>query len=797
MLPAAAPPAFTVQRVTTGVPYSGAIGTIAIDPRSARNVTVASLSGGAFASSDGGRSWHRVDGLRSDRVEALLYLPASHRLIATAAASYDLRASGLWVRDARAVWRRSAAVFPPGCSAASAWGISAQPDSGRLYVATDCGIAVGSADARQWHARSILGASPPYMSVVALGGRRAIVGGPNGFWYTRDGGATFRREKTGIGGVTGIRGLARDPRGGERAYAVTDAKRLYETRDGGATWHRIEAGAGSLSCGGDAFVKAAAQGGSVALYFGNRCDAKRTTFDARAEPFERAPAWTPLEVDHPDARDLAFEPGAERPVLMSTDGGLHASADATNFHLAASPATGLDALQVTGVAGQYVGASAAPDLYFTTQDDLLWAVRDGVATGSLAWEGFYLALARHVPEQRSSIVTYAVCGGCKNGAAGALLRNPHDWNDASPHQRAPVLAPGGQYVQQAAIGTNAPSMLAWSADRGATWRVLARFTLPLRGEPVLAGDALDPVAFQPVQSGTNADGTQIVRLATVTHLTSGAAAVRYPAMQGFGSLAVVPTAFAWFDVLGVDPEAPAHAIAPDAGDGDVKVTYDGGDRWIAIPALHALLSHGGRYALRLRANDRVATLVSAVAFCPGDSRRVLIATRAGGAYLSSDGGVGWQPVPGSGRIAYGDAIFWLDGCASAWIATYGSGIWRVTMPPLPAAEMPVAPALGPGLASLPPLAGPGIAITSGTIEEGERVLDPHDPLSVAVTHVPALGRFVLAVDGRAIANVAAGLPLLEYSAAPAFWPTGHHAVSVVDVSQSPAVTLSTSEFVVP
>ncbi|HTU82439.1 MAG TPA: hypothetical protein VMF61_09940 [Candidatus Acidoferrales bacterium] len=788
---------WSVRQVPTAVPYDGAVGSVAVDPLDARRIGVASIGGGAFGSRDGGRTWRHEDGLASDRVQTIAFLRDGTE-VATSARTFEARGGGgLWIRR-HGIWRRSAQVFPAGCTpAAGVWGIASGVHGATLYVATDCGMAAGSPDARRWRATTIVGASPPFMSIAGLGAGRIVVGGPNGFWYSRDAGKTFDRETTGIGGITGVRGLWADPRGGGRAYAATDAKALYETTDGGSTWNRIAAGAGSFSCGGDAFVKAVASGSQVALYFGNRCVTRAATFDRTEEPFAVALRWTTLECDHVDTYDLAFWPRSSRPYLMSSDGGLHVSADGTHFHAIAGAAGGLDALQVTSVVGQTVGDAPEPDLYFATQDDEIWALRAGVAAGSLAWEGFGLTAQPSVADDAQSFITYAICGGCKNATAGALLRDPGNWPDASAHQRPPVRLGDSQYVQQAGAGGAGPAALAATADRGKSWQRLVTISQPLRGLPQTSEDGARAVVWQPAQLGTAADGTETVGFVQAVAGTNGAWALRYPRMRGFGSLGVAPAGFAWNEVFSVAPGDPEKAIAVDATDGDVKMTGDYGDTWAPVPALRALMTGDGRYATGERASDRVASLVSAIAFCPDDDDVIAAGTRAGGVYVSTTGGRTWERVAGSAPVTFATSLYWFHDCGALWAATYGRGIWSLTAnaPARPPRATPAVSAPAPApVPSAPPVR---IALTSGSVEEGERVLDPHDPLDVTIASVPGAGRFVLAVDGRALTSVAAGLPSFRYSATPPFWPLGHHAVALVDVSQSPAVTVWTVPFIVP
>jgi len=93
---------------------------------------------------------------------------------------------------------------------------------------------------------------------------------------------------------------------------------------------------------------------------------------------------------------------------------------------------------------------------------------------------------------------------------------------------------------------------------------------------------------------------------------SPTASVYYPAMNGFGSLGINPTMFAWYEVFGVDPSNSSHLIAPDIFNQKIMETHDGGDNWSEIPLLTGAVSDGGRFNF----GNWVFPHASAVSFNP-------------------------------------------------------------------------------------------------------------------------------------------------------------------------------------
>jgi hypothetical protein len=661
-------------------PRNGPISTIGVDPENDFNVLVASEAGGLFRSFDGARNFRHEDSLRSNNTLGIAYL-GSGAIIVTAAWGFEAHGGGVWMQGAPwPNWTNLARVYsvfpePPQCSASpGAYDIAIEPDTGQVYIATDCGVAIGSPDAGTWHNIQISGASN-FRSITALGGGHLIVGGQDGVWYSSDAG--WRRAATEtLGNISNIHGLSRDPRGGGRAYAVNDSKQLYETTDFGVTWSQITADPGNSNCGGIAFAKAvtvpAQQGSQVRLYFGNACTTSVTSFDRSSEPTAAAPRWSDLiSIGRPgynDTRDLAFHPGTANPYLMSSDKGLEITTDGTHFDWVTRPWLGLDANEVTEVVGQYT-AGSSPDLYFATWHNGVYGVGAAHAAGACP-EGSGFGVLREVPAAAGVKISVGCWG--HNVIADPLFENVLDWPESTLGSTPPVILSQGTYVQGVEGG------LRYTTDTGATWRQIADIPYPLRDRPKPALLESDPTLIQAIQTGTER-GQQVIGLERVSGFSSGGTPMmRRAIMRRFGTIGVLPLQI-WSEVYAVDPNNAAHIIAADGFFNNVQISADGGTTWDEMPGLTDQVSHHGEYVMGRPAGDRTASLVSAISFCPDNSNRILIGTRQGGAYFSYNGGDAWIPVTGSDGIVNATSFFWLTDCSKAWVSTYGRGIWQIGM----------------------------------------------------------------------------------------------------------------------
>jgi photosystem II stability/assembly factor-like uncharacterized protein len=689
------------------IPNGGRANTIAAHPTDAHRYIVASETGGLFASADGGLTWHHVDTFSPFTPSAVAFVPADPSIV-IATTSDDFSTSGnggVWrSTDGGASWAQVAIVRPPSIPAdrLSAFEISFAPDTGDVFIGSTWGVLISHDRGASWTVSRVFTSSyPPFrsaVSVLAMPSGLILAGGSLGLKRSTDGGLTWTDPLTGPGSFEDLHAFARSPFRSDQAYAVTNnAGRLSVTEDGGNTWSAIgSAAAGGGGCGGIAFVKTRGHiffgpppfhllRRSIDLYFGNRCSTAKLVSRqiAGTSRFSYSGSWTPLNADHGDTRDLAFNPSGV-PSLLASDGGLHATSDGgANWAFVGGGRAGYNALQITEVKGQWIDDIARYDRYFGTQDNDLWSSSDDGATWQRGprWEGFFIEVWNRVAHAANSIVTYVACADCSNGQSDALFANITGWsNPPGTLAGNPKIIGINSHVQAVAADSGMARGYARTDDRGGTWTSFASLPEELRDLPKLARTPRlrflpsRLVLYEAIRTGWYASGDfEINKLARMTQRPrSLSASVTYPAMTNFGGLGIMPTMFAWYQVFAVAPKKPNLLIAPDVINQKMMRSETGGEIWQEIPGLTALVTDSGR----LFFNVSIFPQVSAVSFSPDDPNLVAIGTRQNGIFMSGDGGLTWEKVPGSEVATLITSLTWRS-ATDLTISTYGRGLWRL------------------------------------------------------------------------------------------------------------------------
>ena len=742
---------FTVSRYAPNTAWAGPVDTVRVMPGDDSELAAAAAgTGGVFTSSDGGRSWSHEDGLISGQIKSLAWVTLADGggagcpcLLAAAAPDFEASSGGglyeanhFDLRSHR--WGSVPGIFPagPGCSPVTrrANDIAISPDAPRMiYVATDCGLAIGAATSTglRFNAALVPGSSQEFDSVVALPGGRVIIGGPAGVrFYDGTRWSTSAGLPRDAHGLSTPHALAMDPRpGGNRAYVMTQgptAPELFETRDGGANWHQIaisladDAGMNASGCGGIPNVHAVERGGALHLYAGDTCHTFEATIpQSGINPEPDNPAvvntssWSTLDPDggsispsdpagHSDTWDLAFHSRSNLPYALASDGGLDLSSDGRSFH-PASPAQGLTDSQVTEITGQFPSVppgTTTPDLYFATWHDWLWSMVGTSTTpaGAIYWEGFALGMPTRPTAGSENKITLAACDGCHNDISSPRFptETPPLWNDAERGVSQPTFVAPQQYVQAVdSMNTRTHAAgLQMTRDDGNTWhQILTTADGRLANLPSVVGPASSPTLdgvylyTDPSSMATslrlyavhNLDPAGGESSASPTCASSLHNCMIRPAMRGFGSFGVTPANTPSYVSYAVDPNDPNRMFAPDVQDGQIKRSDTEGGDWNAIPGLPRQISHDGLYRSSVPWGNggRLIPNASVVSICPYDSSRMLIGTHQGGAFFSYDSGDTWIPVTGSEQVRYATSVFWLPGCASAFIATFGDGIFEI------------------------------------------------------------------------------------------------------------------------
>lgn len=689
------------------IPNGGRANTIAAHPSDAGKYIVASETGGLFASTDGGLTWHHVNSFVPFTPSAVAFVPADPNIvIATASDDFSTDGNGgVWrSTDGGTNWVRVAIARPPVIpdDRLSAFEISFAPDTGDIFIGSTWGVLISHDRGASWIVSSVFTSSyPPYrsaVSVLAMPGGLALAGGPLGLKRSTDGGLTWTDPLSGPGSFEDLHAFARSPFGVSQAYAVTNnAGTLSVTEDGGNTWSPIgSAAAGGGGCGGIAFVKTRGHTffgpppyhlmrRSIDLYFGNRCSAAKLVSRqiSLSGRFSYSGSWTPLNADHGDTRDLAFNPSGV-PALIASDGGLHNTSDGgLNWTFVGGGRAGYNALQITEVKGQWIDDIGRYDRYFGTQDNDLWSSSDDGATWQkgLCCEGFFIEVWNHVAHVADSIATFVACSGCFNGQSDAVFANITGWrNPPGTLAGNPKIIGINSHVQAVAADSGMAKGFARTDDRGGSWTSFASLPEDMRDLPKLARTPRQrfvsnrTILYEAIRTGWYAAGDfEINKLARLSQRRRAlSASVTYPAMTNFGGLGIMPTMFAWYQVFAVAPKNPNLLIAPDVINQKMMRSDTGGEIWQEIPGLTGLVTDGGR----LLFNVSIFPQVSAVSFSPDDPNLVAIGTRQNGIFMSGDGGLTWEKVPGSEIAPLITSLTWRS-ANDLTISTYGRGLWRL------------------------------------------------------------------------------------------------------------------------
>jgi hypothetical protein len=291
-----------------------------------------------------------------------------------------------------------------------------------------------------------------------------------------------------------------------------------------------------------------------------------------------------------------------------------------------------------------------------------------------------------VDHQRARL-TGVTCGGCGNFTSGPHLAAQAGWPgvpdndtipDATEYEGAPYLIVSDAYVQGGQTDTaGAPYDFFLTLSSGASFA--KRFTLvPQPQGPVLLSEVQGNVtAYQGVRrSGNLPNGGRrygLMRIARLVNI-SVPAEIRRADSTGIGSFGILPTMFAWYIAVGVDPNDRDHLIAADVQNGVMKESVDGGASWIPMPQLDAAVTANGAFLPQLLQFP----LAGSIAFDPFDSCHILVGTHQNGVIRSTDGGATWKRIQGSTAMTFVTS-FYFPPTGRIWASTYGRGLWRLNL----------------------------------------------------------------------------------------------------------------------
>jgi photosystem II stability/assembly factor-like uncharacterized protein len=721
------PAVVTFQELQTDISRGGrsvAVSVSAADPQIA---IVAGESGGLFRTTDGGSTWQHIDAFAPFRmVDVAFAEPGStdkQVVIATTLKDAQTAATG----NAGGVWRSadsglswSHVTLPAGCAPPqNAWGI-AFLGSSSVFVGADCGLLSSSDLGLSWTVvlaqgvRSVVARPSATSTLIDV----CLVGG--GHRRSIDAGATWGTASSGPSCVT-AHSIAASPLESNVLFA-TQGTGLVESDDGGQTWPiNLNATAYSER---PVWVKTRLAADQDPAHFDLYFPGRRVTCSNAAPrcPSNAREAWArvPASPLNHDINDLAFAPGGNCPRLMVADWGVYRSGNSSpNLPCGADDAwthvgrasTGLGSLQIYDVTGQLhypvsasgVSISGYTNLFIGTMDNLLWATHDA---GSAGWQGFgtegsYLQSVYEAPIGPASDLqlTYMEFGGggramknVPNVQAGTWSSQPTAWTASVPpgNGTAPVLISSHTYVQWSG------NSLFLTSDGGATWSRLG----------VLPTDPADPTNALSINTFGSSQATQTTAgpalyefvtdavgrngLALLTNLSPTATPrlleVRtFAGVNNRGSSSGLQTIFgncfapgAWYcrPVYAADPKDYRNLIAADFGQNAMVTSNDAGQTWHELVGLTNLVTGSGTLSFT---DGMGGCQAHVIAYDPGNSSHILVGTDQAGILASADGGLTWRALPGTASATAITSIFFDDRTDSIYVATYGRGLWKLTV----------------------------------------------------------------------------------------------------------------------
>jgi hypothetical protein len=697
----------TAQPFHPNIPQGGRAVSIAVNPTKVQDVIVASESGGAFRTADGGAKWTLIGSLSTHMVTDVGYAPGNPNiLIATAAivipgTAVDFRATPVPIwrsTDGGQTWQAPVGSVPIDAAACparvGAYSVSFEPGTSSVYVGTDCGVAKSGDLGATWtHVRlnpnrAILPdkSQNRVWSVVAVANGRVYAAAQDGIWSSGDSGFTWNRSQNAGDAQPWItHAFAASPFDNSHVFLASWSNQLYVSATAGWTWTAVPS---PVTGNRPAFVRSAraVSGGAnqFDVYFSDGRDLHRQTFtDTPAGPVGSG-TWTALKSDHADPADVAFDPAGRFPVLLASDGGVHRTADSgATWTLTGGGSGGFQALQITEVTGEEVsGPPRHRDLYFGTQDNAIRGSQDDGATWphALGGEGFYLSTPAKSGDHLDRTVTGVVCGPCSNFLAAAHLiantsfPNAPDGDSKNDIDGNPFLIQVPDYIQNTINNDLASPVNTFrlTEDRGTSWRPAFTIGEEVRGIPHIAGPFHNlPTIYHGVRRpGTAAGDLERIGLVKVTDVFATSATVAPADVAGFGSLGYFQTQFAWYLVYGVSRLDPDHLIIADVEANQMKYSRDGGKTWLADAALTSLVTGNGAYLFRVGASP----LVQAIGFDPYDRCHILVGTAQNGVFRSQDRGQSWTQVDGSTSIV-NISSFYFPSDGSVVASSYGRGLW--------------------------------------------------------------------------------------------------------------------------
>jgi hypothetical protein len=698
---------------------SGRINGLAASPGQPSVVYAASEWGGLFKSSDGGMTWQHLDGHLPSATWAIAVDPSnSERVFATS--FYDGRVdslSGINVSpDAGVNWTHPSALPPAAfCSEdarreePSAFGIGIDPDdSKKVYVGTNCGLAVSDDSGATWHYSnpSAPAGADDIWGVVAQHGGIVDVCGDVGHARTTDGGHNWKVSDNLPSGMCSI---AASPTEAYVLFAVVGTS-PFESDDGGRTWQPLTNpnGQGRIPF----FATNRRSGPLFDLWFGD-VSLYRTGCKAAVPAKEGGTARCPRNSwsapytrkagAHDDVAGIIFSQGSPNnacPRWYASDGGVYLNTVTAPSTCQApvwrQPDITPHALWLFSMDGTYDSANGESNLYLASQDNGTYWI-GSASSASPSWANVDCCDSFGIVATHER-VAYTTCCWDPAPATRIYVRGPHMDKGGEIHGEPPGDLPG--WVPGDVIVNLGGSKYAVVTNQGVyetediaaasvQWRGLASATLPRT-----------PCG---IKVSTSSSGSTSLYLRTAKSFKgnrtdcSAIDEFRIFRLVGTGDssswMEVLPPGSGGFGVFAVDPKNPNRLFAALLQGAPAQPrmvsSEDGGVSWQYHSDLDDLMTSHGLYRYRNRRGPTDFTSFygyvqpTLVSFDPNDGNHLAAGSADAGIFESNDGGATWKILSASSgppqRLPRPRFAFFVHstGEVDTFIGTQGRGVWLI------------------------------------------------------------------------------------------------------------------------
>ena len=746
------PPKFTAETVRTS---GGRVQSISVHPTQPKHVIIATQFCGLWKTEDGGSTWFHLDGLLTVFVRDVAYAPDGNTVIATVQRDNQVKnGGGIWLsRDGGRHWERPSSGDPHDPinsklryksripSRINAYGISYSPDEPKkVYVGTDYGVAISTDNGKTWFHKMLEHTSPvqadiyglgqpstqnSVISILALPNDKAIALCGTGVYFTekkfKEGEPwTWNCIKPGnfiYQPFLSCKNIDVWPLNSNKIFILQDYYHLwlYEL-DSKTPWTEIKLPPlPKDSYGNDykargPFIRVSRQSlsltgssSSIDIWVGLGLNlVKASCIDIKSVKSLKSSDWKQLGGDdglHGDAGYLGLN-SYKIPVFYGDDGGLFypTNDSATKWARAASPERGFNSYQISDLAGTNIRNPGHTCLYFTTQDNSIWASGDSGLTwpdtNRVCCEGCHLQVTSSAESDDSVRVASAKFDGGDNTS---IFSKAHlegvipvpdvatDGTILTDMYHAFYISPK-KWIRLGNFTYKNTSEIYVSVDNGEHWRKKANVALDEAGIFVVSRSfyrhppSYDIVVYAPFKGNlTGPDGSNRVGLIRFTDLFSSTVDdydegdLIY--LDDNGSLGIRATEFDHHAVYGVDPNNPNYIIAPDIHNDRVMISRDGGVHWNIdinltreVTKSKTILLYGGNVWYMQ---------VTAIAFDPYNSNRIYVGTRDLGVILSTDAGKSWSTIPYTNMILYITNFFFGPRGDTVTVSSYGRGLWKI------------------------------------------------------------------------------------------------------------------------